>query len=188
MIRAWDEKKVQPWADPETGLSHHFWSRSIGWYLMAAADTYELLYEEIDCSLLKEILVTTLQALLPYQETNSGTWYQVTTETQRKGNYLEASGSSMFVYAMAKAVRLGILKKEEWYDQIKKSHQGLLDEFVLETKEGWLNLNKNCQVAGLGGADQRDGSYAYYISEPIICNDQKGVGAFLQALIEVEEL
>lgn len=188
LIHAWDEKKVQPWADPETGLSHHFWSRSIGWYLMAAADTYELLHEEIDCSLLKEILVTTLQALLPYQETNSGTWYQVTTETQRKGNYLEASGSSMFVYAMAKAVRLGILKKEEWYDQIKKSHQGLLDEFVLETKEGWLNLNKNCQVAGLGGADQRDGSYAYYISEPIICNDQKGVGAFLQALIEVEEL
>lgn len=188
LIHAWDEKKIQPWADPETGLSHHFWSRSIGWYLMATADTYELLHEKIDCSLLKEILVTTLHALLPYQEINSGTWYQVTTETQRKGNYLEASGSSMFVYAMAKAVRLGILKKEEWYDQIKKSHQGLLDEFVLETKEGWLNLNKNCQVAGLGGADQRDGSYAYYISEPIICNDQKGVGAFLQALIEVEGL
>lgn len=181
-------KKVQPWADPKTGLSHHFWSRSIGWYLMAAADTYELLHEETDCSLLKEILEKTLAALLPYQEENSGTWYQVTTETKRKGNYLEASGSSMFVYAMAKGIRLGLLNKEEWLPQVKKSHQGLLDEFVLETKEGWLNLNKNCQVAGLGGADQRDGSYAYYISEPIICNDQKGVGAFLQALIEVEAL
>ena len=94
----------------------------------------------------------------------------------------------MFVYAMAKGIRLGLLNKEEWLPQVKKSHQGLLDEFVLETKEGWLNLNKNCQVAGLGGADQRDGSYAYYISEPIICNDQKCVGAFLQALIEVEAL
>ena len=188
LIHAWDEKKVQPWADPKTGLSHHFWSRSIGWYLMAAADTYELLHEETDCSLLKEILEKTLAALLPYQEENSGTWYQVTTETKRKGNYLEASGSSMFVYAMAKGIRLGLLNKEEWLPQVKKSHQGLLDEFVLETKEGWLNLNKNCQVAGLGGADQRDGSYAYYISEPIICNDQKGVGAFLQALIEVETL
>lgn len=93
LIHAWDEKKVQPWADPETGLSHHFWSRSIGWYLMAAADTYELLHAETDCSLLKEILEKTLTALLPYQEENSGTWYQVTTETKRKGNYLEASGS-----------------------------------------------------------------------------------------------
>ncbi len=138
--------------------------------------------------MLKEILEKTLTALLPYQEENSGTWYQVTTETKRKGNYLEASGSSMFVYAMAKGIRLGLLNKEEWLPQVKKSHQGLLDEFVLETKEGWLNLNKNCQVAGLGGAEQRDGSYAYYISEPIICNDQKGVGAFLQALIEVEAL
>ena len=108
--------------------------------------------------------------------------------TQRQVCHTIFGVDQLVVYAMAKAVRLGILKKEEWYDQIKKSHQGLLDEFVLETKEGWLNLNKNCQVAGLGGADQRDGSYAYYISEPIICNDQKGVGAFLQALIEVEEL
>lgn len=188
LIHAWDEKKVQPWADPQTGLSHHFWSRSIGWYLMAAIDTYELLHKKTDCLLLKEILVTTLQALLSYQDKQSGTWYQVTTETHRKGNYLEASGSCMFVYVMAKAVRLGILKKEEWLEQIQKSYHGLLSEFVLETKEGWLNLNKNCQVAGLGGANQRDGSYAYYISEPIVCNDQKGVGAFLQALVEVEEL
>jgi unsaturated rhamnogalacturonyl hydrolase len=188
LIHAWDEKKVQPWADPETGLSHHFWSRSIGWYLMAAVDTYELLEgTDTNRELLEEIVTTTLTALMPYQEKESGTWYQVTTETERKGNYLEASGSSMFVYAMAKAVRLGILD-DSWLEQIKKSHQGLLDEFVLITKENWINLNKNCQVAGLGGAEQRDGSYAYYISEPIICNDQKGVGAFLQALVEVEGL
>ena len=185
LFHAWDEKKVQPWADTETGLSHHFWSRSIGWYLMACVDTYELLHKEVDCRLLGRILTSTLEALLPYQS-ETGTWYQVTTETNRKGNYLEASGSSMFVYAMAKGIRIGILEKEVWFPQLKKSYQGLFDEFVLETKEGWLNLNKNCQVAGLGGADQRDGSYAYYISEPIVCNDQKGVGAFLQALVEVE--
>lgn len=94
----------------------------------------------------------------------------------------------MFVCAMAKGIRLGVLNQQVWEAQLKKSHQGLLNEFVLLTKEGWVNLNKNCQVAGLGGDDQRDGTYTYYISEPIICNDQKGVGAFLQALAEFEEV
>ncbi|MGM0125997.1 glycosyl hydrolase [Enterococcus sp. AZ194] len=189
LIHAWDEKKVQPWADKETGLSHHFWSRSIGWYLMAAVDTYELLEgTAIDRSLLETIVKETLSALVKYQSPDSGVWYQVTNEVERKGNYLEASGSSMFVYAMAKGLRLGILNSKDWGAPLKKSYQGLLDEFVLVTKEGWVNLNKNCMVAGLGGADQRDGSFAYYISEPIICNDQKGVGAFLQALVETEEV
>ncbi|MNN67553.1 24.9 kDa protein in picA locus [compost metagenome] len=71
---------------------------------------------------------------------------------------------------------------------LDRAYAGLITEFVLETKEGWVNLNKNCQVAGLGGADGRDGTYAYYISEPIITNDQKGVGAFLQACAEYEHL
>lgn len=187
LVHAWDEKKIQPWCDKATGLSHNFWSRSIGWYLMAAVDTYELLKETtVDCSVLVTILQETLSAVMNYQDHKSGVWYQVTTEMNRKGNYLEASGSSMFVYTMAKAIRLGILDKEKWQVEMNQAYLGLVEEFVLLTKEDWVNLNKICQVAGLGGAEQRDGSYAYYISEPIVCNDQKGLGAFLQALVEVE--
>lgn len=188
LIHAWDEKKVQPWADPKTGLSHHFWSRSIGWYLMAVVDTYELMLDTgTDCGILKKIISETIPSIMKYQD-KSGVWYQVTTEGERKGNYLEASGSSMFVYAISKSIRLGLIPEEIWKKEAIKARDSLITEFVLETKEGWINLNKNCQVAGLGGDDNRDGSYAYYISEPIICNDLKGVGAFLQAIIETERL
>jgi unsaturated rhamnogalacturonyl hydrolase len=189
LYHAWDEKKIQPWANKETGLSENFWGRSMGWYLLALVDTLEILPKDTpDRDFLVQILERTLKALVNYQDGTSGVWYQVTDKGHEKGNYLEASCSSMFVCAMAKGIRLGALDRQEWEAQIKKSHQGLLDEFVLLTKEGWVNLNKNCQVAGLGGDDQRDGTYAYYISEPIICNDQKGVGAFLQALAEFEEV
>jgi unsaturated rhamnogalacturonyl hydrolase len=189
LYHAWDERKVQPWADTNTGLSENFWGRSMGWYLLAIVDTLEILPRETEGrDLLVQMLNRTLQALVNYQDPKSGVWYQVTDKAGEKGNYLEASCSSMFVCAIARGIRLGVLDREEWEKQLVKSHQGLLDEFVLLTKEGWVNLNKNCQVAGLGGADLRDGTYTYYISEPVICNDQKGLGAFLQALAEFEEV
>ncbi|TWE08449.1 unsaturated rhamnogalacturonyl hydrolase [Neobacillus bataviensis] len=189
LYHAWDEKKVQPWANKETGLSENFWGRSMGWYLLALVDTLEILPKNTpDRNFLVDILDKTLKSLVYYQDAESGVWYQVTDKIHEKGNYLEASCSSMYVCAIAKGIRLGVLDRKEWEAQLIKSHQGLLDEFVLLTNEGWVNLNKTCQVAGLGGDDNRDGTYTYYISEPIICNDQKGVGAFLQALTEFEEV
>jgi unsaturated rhamnogalacturonyl hydrolase len=189
LYHAWDERKVQPWADTNTGLSENFWGRSMGWYLLAIVDTLEIIPKDTeDREFLVQILSKTLKALVNYQDPASGVWYQVTDKVDAKGNYLEASCSSMFVCAIARGIRLGVLDRQEWEEQLVKSHQGLLDEFVLLTKEGWVNLNKNCQVAGLGGEDERDGTYTYYISEPVICNDQKGLGAFLQALAEFEDV
>ncbi|MBP1907740.1 unsaturated rhamnogalacturonyl hydrolase [Paenibacillus turicensis] len=188
LFHAWDEKKVQPWCDKETGLSPNFWGRSMGWYVMALVDVLELLpVTDPHYSKLSTILRDTLTSVCKYQDAKSGVWYQVVDQGERKGNYLEASASSMIAYAIAKGIRLGLLE-HSWKSTLDKAFTGILAEFVLETKEGWVNLNKNCMVAGLGGPDQRDGSFAYYISEPIICNDLKGVGAFLQACVEYENL
>lgn len=188
LYHAWDEKRLQPWCDPATGLSANFWGRSLGWYVMALADVLELLpSEHADYKKLTRIFTGTLSALSKVQDRASGVWFQVPNQGKRKGNYLEASASSMITYAAAKGIRLGLLGSG-WHKMLDRAMNGLVSEFVLETGEGWLNLNKTCQVAGLGGADQRDGSYAYYISEPIITNDQKGLGAFLLACAEYEYL
>ncbi|ANF96320.1 glycoside hydrolase family 88/105 protein [Paenibacillus bovis] len=188
LYHAWDEQKVQPWCDPETGLSPHFWGRSLGWFCMALVDVLELLpSSHADYLELSRILNDTLTALRHHQDPDSGVWYQIVDKPERKGNYREASATAMIAYAMAKGIRLGVLAAE-WQSTLDTAYSGMIDEFVLTTKEGWVNLNKNCQVAGLGGADQRDGSFAYYISEPIVTNDQKGLGAFLQACTEYELL
>lgn len=188
LFHAWDEKRVQPWCDPETGLSPNFWGRSLGWYVMALVDVLGMLPKEhADYEILARILTDTLTALRQVQDADAGVWYQVVNMGGRKGNYLEASASSMITYAMAKGIRIGVLD-DSWFETLDRAYQGLIAEFVLETKNGWVNLNKNCQVAGLGGEDRRDGTYAYYISEPIVTNDQKGLGAFLLACGEYEYL
>lgn len=189
LFHAWNEDRQQPWADQATGHSPHFWGRAIGWYLMALVDTYEIISSDFsdEAQTLATIFTKTIKAVKKYRDVNQHAWYQVLDEGQRPGNYLEASASSMIVYAMAKARRLHILG-DDWQKFIDESYQGLQDNFVYFTKEGWLNLIRNCAVAGLGGADQRDGSFVYYISEPIITNDFKGYGAFLQATLEMAPL
>lgn len=187
LYHAFDEKKVQPWCDPETGLSKNFWGRSMGWFVMGLVDVLGILPEGHPYRpQLVTILTETLDVLKNVQDQNSGVWYQVLDQPDRKGNYLEASASCMIVYAMAKGVRLGVLK-EEWMETAQKAYEGIITEFITVTAEGHVNLNKNCQVAGLGGPDGRDGTFEYYISEPIITNDLKGVGAFILAAAEMEE-
>lgn len=193
LFHAYDDAREQPWANKETGCSKHFWSRSMGWYCMALVDTLEVLPDE--CEGKKElikILNEVMEALLKVASKDSHVWYQVLDCPDRKGNYVEASGSSMIAYALFKGVRMGWLP-ESMRDFAKKSYQGLLDEFITETPMGTICLNKICFVAGLGGKDTaaygyRDGSFAYYMSEPIVTNEPKGLGPFILAAAEYERL
>lgn len=188
LYHAYDDARMQSWANKETGLSAHFWSRSIGWYVMALVDTLEQLPDDNKYkSEILKIFNDCIEALIKVADKESHVWYQVLDQGDRKGNYLEASGSSMIAYAIFKGIRLGYLP-EELREFGKMSFKGLVDEFILETKEGLINLNKICFVAGLGGKDNRDGSFTYYISEPIVCNEPKGLGPFIMAAAEANLL
>ncbi|OTN76783.1 hypothetical protein A5886_001862 [Enterococcus sp. 8G7_MSG3316] len=186
LYHAWDEARIQPWADSETGCSAHFWGRSIGWFMMALVDTIALLPDEAATSSLSQMFEQTLKALANVRSAEH-VWYQVLDQGEKTGNYLEASASSMICYAAAKAIKLGVIS-QEWQGFVDETYQGIINEFVFITNEGWLNLIRNCEVAGLGGPDKRDGSFVYYISEPIITNDFKGYGAFLQASLLLQPL
>ena len=188
LYHAWDEKKVQEWCNKETGLSKNFWGRSMGWYVMAIVDVLDYIpANHKDRPRIIEILNEVLEALLKVQDKETGLWYQVLDQGKRKGNYLEASASCMILYAMAKGAKKGYLP-DKWFDISKKTYKGIIEEFITITENGLVNLNKNCQVAGLGGATKRDGTFEYYISEPIITNDGKGVGAFINAAAIMDTL
>jgi unsaturated rhamnogalacturonyl hydrolase len=126
-------------------------------------------------------------AVVKYQDINSGLWYQVLDKGTARGNYPEASASCMFIYTMAKAVRLGYLKPV-YLPAIQKGYNGIIKKFIETGANGQLNLNGTVSVSGLGGKPYRDGSYEYYLSEKVITNDAKGVGAFILASVEVERL
>ncbi|MBN1564552.1 MAG: glycoside hydrolase family 88 protein [Anaerolineae bacterium] len=188
LYHGWDESKTQQWADPETGCSPHFWGRAIGWYMMAIPDILEHLptdHPQRDAII--AIFQKTLDAIANVQDPATGLWYQVLDQGDREGNYLEASASCMVVYGIAKAVRLGIIDPTH-LDIARKGYAGIVDHLITVDDQGLTNLNQICSVAGLGGNPYRDGSFAYYISEPVVTNDFKGMGAFILASAAIEAL
>jgi unsaturated rhamnogalacturonyl hydrolase len=188
LYHAWDESRTQRWADPETGCSPNFWGRAMGWYAMAIPDVLDYLPKEHPQ---RERLLTIFRgivdALVRVQDPASGVWYQVLDQGHRGGNYLESSASCMFVYAIAKGVRMGYLD-ENLLAAARKGYAGVLAEFVTMDPQGLANLNGICAVAGLGGKPYRDGSYEYYVGERVIANEYKGVGPFIMASVEMEGL
>ncbi|HEX8499977.1 MAG TPA: DUF4350 domain-containing protein [Pyrinomonadaceae bacterium] len=186
LYHGWDESKQQKWADKTTGRSPHFWGRAMGWYAMALVDTLEHFPEgHPRRAELLAILGRLAAAVEKFQEPKSGLWWQVLDRGGSAGNYLEASASAMFVYSLAKAVRLGFLP-ESSLKVAQKGWAGIRKQFVEEAAGGGVNFKGTVSVAGLGGNPYRDGSYEYYLSEKVVTNDAKGVGAFLMASAEME--
>lgn len=175
------------WADPKTGLSKNFWLRACGWYTVALADICGYINEQMydEYRFFTGLLKETIDGLLEYQDKDSHMFWQVIDKPSQEGNYLETSGSAMIAYAILKAVRLEILP--ERYRQIGIDiFNGICDRYLTE-KNGDLNVGGICLVAGLGPENnlRRDGTYEYYISEPVVENDAKGVGPLIMAYTEV---
>ncbi len=186
LYHAWDESKEQKWANKTTGQSPNFWGRAMGWYAMALADVLDdLPKNHPKRTALIAIYNRLATAIVKVQDKNSGVWWQVLNMGSKEGNYLEASASSMFVYALAKGVRKGYLPAT-FSAAAQKGYDGMLKTFISTDDAGLTHLNRVCQVAGLGGDPYRDGSFEYYVHEPIITDDPKGIGAFLQAAAEIE--
>jgi unsaturated rhamnogalacturonyl hydrolase len=186
LYHGWDESRKQRWSNPETGRSPNFWGRAMGWYAMALVDTLDHFpRKHPQRAELVAILNRLAQAVAKYQDARSGLWYQVLDKAGEKGNYLESSAACMFVYALAKGVRNGYLPASYRHVALK-GYRGILQEFVKTDANGQTNLEGTVSVAGLGGNPYRDGSYEYYLSEKVVTNDPKGVGALLLAATEME--
>ena len=181
----WDESKEQAWADSITGCSPHYWGRAMGWYAMALVDVLDFIPENhAGRQAIVDILNQVASGIKKYQDTETGLWYQVLDQGSREGNYLEATASSMFTYALLKAARKGYIETD-YKDVAVKAYNGILQNFIQVNGDGTISLTKCCSVAGLGGNPYRDGSYEYYISEPVRDNDPKGVGPFIMASLEM---
>lgn len=184
---AWDEAREQNWADKDTGLASQFWGRGVGWLAMALVDVLEIIPAE-QAELRQPLLDMTAEladALVKVQDAKSGVWYQILDKPTAPGNYLESSASSMFTYFFAKGVNNGYLDAR-YKDTAIKAYQGLVEEFILVHPDNSISLVNTCQVAGLGFG--RDGSYAYYMSEPVFRNDAKANGPFIMAGVQMARL
>lgn len=173
------------WADAETGLSRNFWLRAIGWFTVALIDVIEIVDDATRVEIIP-IFRELMENIRAYRDGESGMYWQLVDMPGREGNYLETSGSSMIAYAMMKGARLGVLDPE--YGGLGRStFEGICQKYLKFDSEGRLTLGGICLVAGLGPKDnlRRDGSYEYYVSEPIVENDAKGVAPFVLSYSEI---
>ena len=185
---AWDEARKQPWADKKTGQSAHTWGRAMGWFSMALVDALEFIPKhEPGREQVMDILQNVAKQIKNWQDKKTGLWYQVIDRSGDKGNYLESSVSTMFVYALYKGVRLGLIDKS-YLEVAEKGYEGILKHFIEVDDNGVVSLTQTCAVAGLGGKPYRSGEYDYYINEKIRSNDPKAVGPFINASLERERL
>lgn len=186
LYHGWDESRAERWANPKTGLSPHIWARAMGWYAMALVDALDHFPKDHPKRQeLVNILNRLAAAIKSVQNNKSGVWYDILDRPNDKGNYFESSASAMFVYAIAKGVRLQYLPAS-YFAVADKGYKGMQKEFIEQRAANMVNLKGTVTVSGLGGKPYRDGSYAYYMSEKVITNDAKGVGAFLKAANEME--
>ena len=204
---AYDENRNMFWADRRTGLSEHCWGRAQGWFTMALVELIEALPEDYSRRAeVIDLLRKDLDAVVRWQDAGSGLWYQVMDSPGREGNYLESSCSSMFAYALLKATNRGWLG-DRYREAGLKAYEGIVRRFVRVNPDHTILLTGGCSVAGLGPGSspevlaalkrlnpkaslkenrRRDGSYAYYLSEPVRDNDPKAVGPFIWASLEKE--
>ena len=206
---AYDETRAAFWSDQETGLSQHCWGRAQGWYSMALIEVLDALPEDYTRrGEVLDLLQKDLDAVIKWQDKETGTWYQVMDAPGKEGNYLESTCTSMFAYVLLKAYNKGYLGTK-YRDAGIKAYQGIIKNFIRVNADKTISLTQCCEVAGLGPAatpqviaamkkinpkgsvkenKRRDGSYEYYLSEPIRDNDAKGVGPFIWASLEYEKV
>ena len=188
LYHGYDEAREQQWADKKTGHSPHFWARALGWYGVAMVDALD--YFPMNHPGRKQIIKILNRfavAVVKVQDAKTGMWYDIVDLPNRKPNYLESSASAMLSYTLAKGARKGYLD-QKYVTNAKRAFDGLVKSQLTKGENGLTNLEGTVSVSGLGGKPYRDGSFEYYMSEKIVQNDPKGMGAFIMAANEIEML
>ena len=180
----WDEAKEQVWADKTTGQSAHAWGRALGWFAAAIVDTLEYTPRSHPAHAKLLALLQDYSARLVKWQDASGAWWQVADQPGRERNYLEATSTALIGYALMKGWRKGWLDAD-MRDAARRAYDALNRDFWREDADMTVSLERCCSVAGLG--KDRDGSFAYYMREPIVDNDPKGVGPYMMLDLLMEE-
>jgi len=182
MLHAWSEDRSVNWADPETGLSPEVWSEGLGWYALILVETLDVLPPDHTH---RPAIVTLLQKLLAdlrtHQDPRTGLWYQVVDKGMRTDNWHDTSGSAMFVYAIRKALELGLADPALYASVAGRGYEGIVSKIVTNA-EGLVDVIDACDGLCV------QPSYDAYVNYPRVVNAKEAVGAVLWATGIVERL
>ncbi|KAL4882501.1 Six-hairpin glycosidase-like protein [Aspergillus karnatakaensis] len=195
LVHGYDASLSAPWVNSLTGGSPHVWIRALGWFMMGLVDFLEL--SQLDSTFNGRDQTATWRsrfndlanALIRVVDPDSGAWWQLLDEPGKEGNYIESSGSAMFVYALLKGARVGLLEESEYdgtitryTDVAERAYQTLVERFVVQNEDGTLSYNGTVGVCSLNST----ATYGYYVHQPLVYDSVLGSAAFIRASIEYE--
>lgn len=154
------------------GVAH--WGRCNGWIMMAQVHLMNFLPEDHpQREMLRMNLERQILGIAKYQN-GDGLWHQVLDKTD---SYTESSCSAMFVYSIARAVNEGWIDKR--YASIAiTGWEGLKEHKI--TLDG--QLKDVCVGTGI------DDTIVFYYNRPARTNEKHGLGAIIEAGIEIIKL
>ncbi|RAO68568.1 uncharacterized protein BHQ10_004580 [Talaromyces amestolkiae] len=187
LFHGYDASKTAVWANPITGASPIVWGRALGWYFMALVNWLEAnTSSQSDSSQWRHArsrFVSLADALVKAADPVSGAWWQALNYPGREGNYIESSGSAMFVYGLYKGARLNYLPQQQVYRKIAdKAYAYLASTFVVNNHNGTLGWNGTVSVCSLNST----ADYEYYVTQPLLYDSVHGSASFVLASLENE--
>ena len=160
LVHAWDETKKAVWADATTGLSPCVWSRGMGWYAAGMVDILKYLPKSHpQYNAMLTMLGNIAEGIKNAQDPTTGLWYQVTDKGSQSGNFVESSGSGLFIFALKTAVDYGFIDKS-YLAVAQKGWTGFKTKLTLDA-QGLPVIN------GFIGA-MSAGVLADYIAAPLV--------------------
>lgn len=204
LVHGYDASKTAVWATNSLGQSPHVWGRSLGWYVLglldsiALMDAYGAQTDPSAARAVRDAFVAEfrmrMRAIARAADPVTGAWWQLLDAPGRPGNYIESSGSSMFVWALLRGVRLGYLDDASFSDSSfngtgyadvgRRAYGYLRDTFVVDNGNGTLGWNGTVSVCSLNST----ATFEYYTGRPILYDSVLGSAAFVGASAEVERL
>jgi rhamnogalacturonyl hydrolase YesR len=181
ILHGWSEDKTQKWADKVTGLSSEVWSEGLGWYALILVETLEIFpLEHPKREQIIKQLMNLLEDLKKHQDNESGLWYQVVDKGHLSDNWCDTSGSAMFVYAIKKAIELGIANESTYFPVAQKGYEGIITKAKIN-EDGFVDIFDACDGVCI------QNNYQAYIDFDKIANAKEAVAAFLWATIIMEK-
>lgn len=169
-----DGCSVKNWPDKKTQRNDQIWARGNGWVGMALADALEAVGPNSKFTQpLRKALQRFVKSVAPFQDQESGHWYQLVTLPGLKGNFLESSCTAMFAYAIVKGMQLNVFNQKQYFPMVEKAYDGLR-RMSMRNPDGSAYLVPTRVSGGTCVGDQ-----AYYLGRKLTEGTGFGYGSMI---------
>ncbi len=181
MLHAWTtEPSKTEWAD-SNGLSPEVWSEGMGWYSLVVPELLAVLPEShSDYKEIKDIYLKMANGLKHWQDKNTGGWFMVVDKGSNPLNFIDPSGTAMFVYSIQRGIDLGLLKEKDYAEVARRGYEALFP-FVRVNNRGLLDVIGACD----GVTIKKD--FVTYVTLDKVVNAKEAVAGVLWAAVIMEK-